>query len=76
MWHRLNRAADKAWRIGEWMTVFVAMVSLFGSSARRPPRRVWFRRRRTGEAPALAPQSEDPDGGWVLERARRRRHID
>jgi hypothetical protein len=78
MWNRTSRV-ETAWKVGEWMTVFGMMVWALGRSAvpSRPPAK--SRPRWKGEAPAgpvFSPDSEDPDGGAIRERARRRRHID
>ncbi len=70
---------DKVWRIGEWMTVFGAMVGAFWWAGRRwrPSARRQPRSAVDGPVlPTYLPNSEDPDGGAAFERARRRRHID
>jgi len=77
MWNRTSRV-ETAWRVGEWMTVFGVMVWALGRSA-MPSRASVTPPRWKGEAPAapvLSPDSEDPDGGAIRERARRGRHID
>lgn len=79
MRNRTSKAAEAAWRIAEWMTVFTGMVCALGWAARRrrSPLVSGARPRRAAPVlPVRSPVSEDPDGGEPLERARRRRHID
>lgn len=74
----MDRMTEKAWRIGEWLTVFGAMIWALGWPTKRSRRPARFRPRRPLEAAAAPPPfaPEDLDGGDVYERARRRRHID
>jgi len=75
----ISSQGEKVWRIGEWMTVFGAMVGAFWWAARRWRPTVRRQPRSAVDAPpppTYFPNSEDADGGAAFERARRRRHVD
>ena len=87
MWNHERRTVEWMWRGAETVVVFLAMsCGLFWAATRwRRPIRPSRRRRRGatfGDVPFVPTgaghwlDSDDPDGGAVAERSRRRRHID